>query len=70
MPRPSRGSGVLSAWGGAYGIKNYILHPGLEFSDDTAARYGIQRLDKAVKFLGSKYNRLHHDYILESDSSL
>ena len=29
----------------------YILHPGLEFSDNLRV-YGLQRLDKAAKFLG------------------
>ena len=65
IPRPSwkveRGSGVLIDWhflSHGEGLQhkechNYILHPGLEFSDDLdSARYGLQMLDKAAKSLG------------------
>ena len=40
---------------------NYILHPGLEFS---AAWYGLQKIDKAAKFLGKAGNKLQGQFLL------
>ena len=72
VPRPlprkaERGSGVLSnischmgrgLWDKDCHI--YILHPGLDFSDDLdcCTVLGLQRLDKAVRFLGKAENEL------------
>ena len=44
----------------------YILHPGLEgfLTTKTAARYGLQRLDKAAKFLGKAENELRGKFFL------
>ena len=75
MPRPSckaeRGSGVLSDISCHIGqslwhkeCHNYILHPGLSFlTTKTAARHGLQKLDKAVKFLGKAENEVSFFYL-------
>ena len=37
---------------------------GLEFSDATAAQYGLQKLDKTAKFLGKAENKLGGRFFL------
>ena len=44
---------------------NYILHPGLKFSDDLDC-YRLQKLDKATKFLGKAENELQGKFFLSS----
>ena len=64
------GSGVLSGISCHIGQslwrkerQNDILHPGLEFlTTQTSARYGLQKLDKAVKFIGKAENELHASF--------
>ena len=72
VPRPlprkaERGSGVLSdiSCHMGRGLRHkechiYILHPGLDLSDDleTAAWSSLQKLDKTAKFLGKAENKL------------
>ena len=57
--------------GGAYNIKerhNYILHPGLKFSDDLDC-YGLQNLDKAAKLLRKAENELRGKFFFHQFSS-
>ena len=49
---------------------NYILHPGLEFSDDLDCyTVWFTRLDKAAKFLGKAENELRGKFFFLQFSS-
>ena len=51
----------LVTWGGAYGVKNVRV----TFTSKTwAVWYGLQKLDKAVKFLGKAENELLGKFLL------
>ena len=61
----------LVTWGGAYGVKNVIITfyiwDSSFLTTYTTARYGLQKLDKAAKFLEKAENELRGKFFSTSN---
>ena len=61
-------STFLVTWGGAYSVKNvlftFYIWDSSFLTTWTVTRYGVQKLDKAAKFLGKAENELQGKFFL------